>query len=68
MGYRVAVLLLIMVLAFTLQVFPGVDYLTTHGAKFENDEEREFDAIVLATGYRSNVPQWLQVIPAAILD
>lgn len=43
-----------------IKVFPGVDHLTAHGAKFANDEEREFDAIVLATGYRSNVPQWLQ--------
>ncbi|KAG0581308.1 hypothetical protein KC19_4G241700 [Ceratodon purpureus] len=43
-----------------IKVFPGVDHLTPHGACFENGESRDFDAIVLATGYRSNVPQWLK--------
>jgi indole-3-pyruvate monooxygenase len=43
------------------QVFPGVDQLTSDGAVFENGEVRDYDAIVLATGYRSNVPQWLKV-------
>lgn len=48
-------------MVLVVQVFPGVDHLTPHGAQFENGEARDFDAIVLATGYRSNVPQWLKV-------
>lgn len=25
-------------------------------------QEREFDSVILATGYKSNVPSWLKVI------
>lgn len=44
----------------TIKVCPGVDHLTPTGSKFENGQFEEFDAIVLATGYRSNVPRWLR--------
>lgn len=44
-----------------LQVFPGVDRLTSTGAEFENGQSGSYDAIIFATGYRSNVPQWLKV-------
>ena len=40
----------------------GVKEITSNGAKFMDGQEREFDAIVLATGYKSNVPFWLKVM------
>ncbi|XP_024392067.1 probable indole-3-pyruvate monooxygenase YUCCA5 [Physcomitrium patens] len=43
-----------------IKVCPGLKYVTPDGALFENDQFVKFDAIVLATGYRSNVPQWLK--------
>lgn len=43
-----------------IKVVPAVEYLTTHGAKLVNGKEMEFDAIIWATGYRSNVPSWLE--------
>lgn len=39
----------------------GVKEITRNGAKFVNGQEQEFDAIILATGYTSNVPTWLKV-------
>lgn len=39
----------------------GVREITKNGAKFMDGQEREFDSIVLATGYKSNVPSWLKV-------
>jgi indole-3-pyruvate monooxygenase len=35
-----------------IEVLPGIKSLSTGGAHFENGEQRDFDAIVLATGYR----------------
>lgn len=43
------------------KVMVGVKEITSNGAKFMDGHEREFDAIVLATGYKSNVPFWLKV-------
>lgn len=39
----------------------NVKEITKNGAKFSDGQEKEIDAIVLATGYRSNVPNWLKV-------
>lgn len=39
----------------------GVKEVTGRGAKFVDGVEEEFDSIVLATGYKSNVPSWLKV-------
>lgn len=39
----------------------GVTEITRRGAKFEDGAEEEIDSIVLATGYKSNVPSWLKV-------
>lgn len=39
----------------------GVKEITRSGAKFLDGQEKEFDAIILATGYKSNVPTWLKV-------
>lgn len=44
-----------------LQVVPAIDHLTPDGAQFADGQVQQFDAIILATGYRSNVPQWLHV-------
>lgn len=40
---------------------PGVKEITKIGAKFIDGKEGEFDAIILASGYKSNVPSWFKV-------
>ena len=35
--------------------------VTRRGARLADGKEEQFDAIILATGYRSNVPSWLKV-------
>jgi len=48
-------------LGLFVQVMEGVKEITRNGAKFMDGKEKEFDAIILATGYKSNVPTWLKV-------
>ncbi|KAK4420045.1 putative indole-3-pyruvate monooxygenase YUCCA4 [Sesamum alatum] len=43
-----------------IKVVEGVKEITRNGAKFVDGQEREFDSIILATGYKSNVPSWLK--------
>ncbi|GLU09859.1 hypothetical protein SLE2022_266980 [Rubroshorea leprosula] len=43
-----------------IKVCPGVKRLTYCAAEFVNGVMEKFDAIILATGYKSNVPQWLK--------
>lgn len=43
-----------------IKVVPGIESLTSGGARFVDGKEKEFDAMILATGYRSNVPLWLK--------
>ncbi|KAL2897730.1 putative indole-3-pyruvate monooxygenase YUCCA4 [Bienertia sinuspersici] len=43
-----------------IKVIEGVKEITKNGAKFTDGQEREFDSIILATGYKSNVPFWLK--------
>ncbi|OIW03075.1 hypothetical protein TanjilG_19355 [Lupinus angustifolius] len=43
-----------------IKVMEGVKEITRNGAKFVDGQEKEFDAIILATGYKSNVPTWLK--------
>jgi lysine/ornithine N-monooxygenase len=38
-----------------------VKEVTRSGVRFADGKEEQFDAIILATGYRSNVPSWLKV-------
>ncbi|XP_071720021.1 probable indole-3-pyruvate monooxygenase YUCCA4 [Rutidosis leptorrhynchoides] len=38
----------------------GIREVTKNGAKFMDGQEIAFEAIVLATGYKSNVPFWLK--------
>lgn len=44
-----------------LQICPSIRRLTCHAVEFVNGQTENFDAIILATGYKSNVPSWLQV-------
>ena len=48
-------------LSLPVQVRPAVECLTPTGAQFEDGSREDFDAVILATGYRSNVPKWLKV-------
>ncbi|KAL6951993.1 putative indole-3-pyruvate monooxygenase YUCCA4 [Sarracenia purpurea var. burkii] len=43
-----------------IKVMEGVREITRNGAKFMDGQEKEFDSIILATGYKSNVPCWLK--------
>ncbi|EEF45921.1 indole-3-pyruvate monooxygenase YUCCA6 [Ricinus communis] len=43
-----------------IKVCPGVKRLKRHTVEFVNGKLESFDAIVLATGYKSNVPSWLK--------
>ncbi|XP_041022434.1 probable indole-3-pyruvate monooxygenase YUCCA4 [Juglans microcarpa x Juglans regia] len=43
-----------------IKVMEGVKEITRNGAKFMNGQEKQFDSIILATGYKSNVPTWLK--------
>ncbi|XP_019706823.3 indole-3-pyruvate monooxygenase YUCCA2 [Elaeis guineensis] len=43
-----------------IKVRPAIKRLTGHGAEFVDGRLEDFDAIVLATGYKSNVPSWLK--------
>uniref|UniRef100_M1CGP8 Flavin-containing monooxygenase n=1 Tax=Solanum tuberosum TaxID=4113 RepID=M1CGP8_SOLTU len=44
-----------------IQIMPGVKEITKIGARFLDGKEGEFDSIILATGYKSNVPSWFKV-------
>ncbi|XVE71624.1 hypothetical protein DITRI_Ditri10aG0166000 [Diplodiscus trichospermus] len=43
-----------------IKVAEGVKEITENGAKFMDGQEKEIDSIILATGYKSNVPTWLK--------
>ncbi|KAF9662174.1 hypothetical protein SADUNF_Sadunf18G0025900 [Salix dunnii] len=43
-----------------IKVMEGVKEITKNGVKFMNGQEKEFESIILATGYKSNVPTWLK--------
>nr|AAK74069.1 flavin monoxygenase-like protein floozy [Petunia x hybrida] len=43
-----------------IQIVHAVKEITKIGAKFVDGKEGEFDSIILATGYKSNVPSWLK--------
>ncbi|KAK4745526.1 hypothetical protein SAY87_011838 [Trapa incisa] len=43
-----------------IKVMEGVKEVTKNGAKFVDGQEEEFDSIILATGYKSNVTSWLK--------
>ncbi|GKD85641.1 indole-3-pyruvate monooxygenase YUCCA6-like protein, partial [Tanacetum coccineum] len=41
-------------------ICPGVQEIRHHNIQFVNGKIENFDAIILATGYKSNVPCWLK--------
>ncbi|KAK9087683.1 hypothetical protein Syun_030077 [Stephania yunnanensis] len=43
-----------------IKVVPGVNKFSCGGVQLVDGHNLEIDAVVLATGYRSNVPSWLQ--------
>ncbi|KAI5066455.1 hypothetical protein GOP47_0019079 [Adiantum capillus-veneris] len=43
----------------SIEVHPAIESFTSHGANFCDGHYKEYDAIILATGYRSNVKDWL---------
>ncbi|PKA59048.1 Indole-3-pyruvate monooxygenase YUCCA2 [Apostasia shenzhenica] len=43
-----------------IKVFPAIKCFTAKKVEFVDGRSSEFDAVVLATGYRSNVPSWLK--------
>uniref|UniRef100_A0A6V7QUS9 indole-3-pyruvate monooxygenase n=1 Tax=Ananas comosus var. bracteatus TaxID=296719 RepID=A0A6V7QUS9_ANACO len=43
-----------------IKVFPAIRRFTKNGAEFVDGRLEDFDAVVLATGYKSNVPAWLK--------
>ncbi|KAE8718795.1 Indole-3-pyruvate monooxygenase YUCCA6 [Hibiscus syriacus] len=43
-----------------IRVYPGIKRITFLGAEFVDGRKERFDAIILATGFKSNVPQWLK--------
>lgn len=44
-----------------IKVVPGIKRFTRNQVELVNGEKLDVDSVVLATGYRSNVPSWLQV-------
>ncbi|KAL5221283.1 hypothetical protein ABZP36_025996 [Zizania latifolia] len=43
-----------------IKVVGAVKEMTRQGVRFADGKEEQFDAIILATGYMSNVPSWLK--------
>jgi indole-3-pyruvate monooxygenase len=43
------------------KVVGALKEITETGAKFMDGNEERFDSVILATGYKSNVPSWLKV-------
>ncbi|XP_050214877.1 indole-3-pyruvate monooxygenase YUCCA6 [Mercurialis annua] len=43
-----------------IKVCPGMKRLKRHTVEFVDGKMEKFDAIILATGYKSNVPSWLK--------
>ncbi|WVZ72885.1 hypothetical protein U9M48_021275 [Paspalum notatum var. saurae] len=43
-----------------IKVFPGIQSFHEHGVEFIDGRSEYFDVVILATGYKSNVPYWLK--------
>ena len=44
-----------------IKVVPAIKRFTKGQVELANGEKLDIDSVILATGYRSNVPSWLQV-------
>ncbi|XP_021301614.1 indole-3-pyruvate monooxygenase YUCCA6 isoform X2 [Sorghum bicolor] len=42
------------------QVVPAIQRFTENGVEFIDGHREDFDAVIFATGYKSNVPSWLK--------
>ncbi|URD84604.1 Flavin-binding monooxygenase-like [Musa troglodytarum] len=49
-----------------IKVVPGIKRFSSGSVELVDGQALDIDSVILATGYRSNVPQWLQV-PTKIL-
>ncbi|RLN30914.1 hypothetical protein C2845_PM05G16600 [Panicum miliaceum] len=45
-----------------LQVVPAINRFTENGVEFLDGHREDFDAVIFATGYKSNVPSWLKIM------
>ncbi|KAK1411780.1 hypothetical protein QVD17_32511 [Tagetes erecta] len=43
-----------------IKIYPGIQQIENQSVQFFNGKTEKFDAIILATGYKSNVPYWLK--------
>lgn len=43
-----------------IKVTPGISRFSDKGVEYVDGRQEEFDAVILATGYKSNVPSWLK--------
>lgn len=43
-----------------IKVFPGIERFTAEGVVFTDGTQRDFDAVILATGYRAQVNEFLE--------
>ncbi|KAL8204989.1 hypothetical protein R6Q57_010612 [Mikania cordata] len=43
-----------------IEIYPGIQQIGNYSVQFFNGKTENFDAIILATGYKSNVPSWLK--------
>lgn len=43
-----------------IKVVPAINRFTEGGVEFADGRREDFDAVILATGYKSNVPSWLK--------
>ncbi|KAL6842019.1 hypothetical protein ACP4OV_027998 [Aristida adscensionis] len=44
----------------TIKVVPAINRFTENGVEFIDGQREDFDAVIFATGYKSNVPSWLK--------
>nr|CAB3462182.1 unnamed protein product [Digitaria exilis] len=43
-----------------IKVVPAINRFTENGVEFIDGHREDFDAVIFATGYKSNVPSWLK--------
>lgn len=51
-----------------IKVRPGIDRFTAEGVLFEDGKSEQYDAIILATGYKAKVKELIPNIPSHDLD
>ena len=62
MGCYFKVVITIYIPLENTQVVRGIKRLMRNAVEFVDGMVENFDAIILATGHRSNVPRWLKVL------